>query len=610
MTASRGPALGRSLLRPADDGADPVAGHQALEPGTAGASAMTTSPTTPRRAGRRPVRCGRWAAMAPPEPARCPGRACPAVCFGEWRPGPGSRCSCPTAGNRAPDRRPIMDLHRSETASSPGSAGTARSDSARRTWPAIGTRPICRAARSLGPPGRHPGSPVRPGCSGAAYDPASRRRGAKRPPGARRNIVTRHYDLSNDLFAAFLDASMTYSSALFCSRRPSRWRRPRPARSNGCSTPPASAAARGCSRSARVGASWPCGPLARGARVTGLTLSAEQGDWPGGGSRPRGCPGSSTSVWRTTATSGGQFDAVVSVEMIEAVGDRWWPTYFQARCDDRLAPGGPDRTAGDRDGPRPAAGHPAVLDVDPQVHLSGWPDPVRAGDRRHVARHTSLRVVDRLAFGDSYARTLGRGANGSAPRPSWSTSWASTTRSGVCGTSISPTARPVSGAATSTWPSWSWREGRKLSEVTVRVSMKVPAGREQVWSELACLGDHVEWMLDATAIRFRSGQREGVGTVFECDTKIGPFSTHGRDGDHRMGARKGHRGQAFGPRRRNRSLLAHRRPRWGDRHRMARGAPLSVVAGWRRRRTAGPARVRGVVEGNLRRLSHRIGVAS
>jgi uncharacterized membrane protein len=59
--------------------------------------------------------------------------------------------------------------------------------------------------------------------------------------------------------------------------------------------------------------------------------------------------------------------------------------------------------------------------------------------------------------------------------------------------------------------------------VTVRVSRQVPAARGLVWAVLERLEDHVEWMQDATAIRFRSAQRRGVGTTFECDTKIGPI---------------------------------------------------------------------------------------
>jgi Polyketide cyclase / dehydrase and lipid transport len=59
--------------------------------------------------------------------------------------------------------------------------------------------------------------------------------------------------------------------------------------------------------------------------------------------------------------------------------------------------------------------------------------------------------------------------------------------------------------------------------VTVRVSTQVPAARGRVWAVLERLEDHVEWMQDATAIRFRSAQRRGVGTTFECDTKVGPI---------------------------------------------------------------------------------------
>ncbi len=97
----------------------------------------------------------------------------------------------------------------------------------------------------------------------------------RRPPsadrqtreGARRN-VGHHYDLSNELFALFLDETMTYSSALFATkgttarRRPAStcWHRPSGARSTACSTGPASGRAPGCSRSAPAGASWPCAP--------------------------------------------------------------------------------------------------------------------------------------------------------------------------------------------------------------------------------------------------------------------------------------------------------------------------------------------------------------
>ena len=59
--------------------------------------------------------------------------------------------------------------------------------------------------------------------------------------------------------------------------------------------------------------------------------------------------------------------------------------------------------------------------------------------------------------------------------------------------------------------------------VSVRVATEVAASRTVVWHELARIEDHVEWMLDATAIRFRSDQRTGIGTTFECDTRFGPL---------------------------------------------------------------------------------------
>jgi len=59
--------------------------------------------------------------------------------------------------------------------------------------------------------------------------------------------------------------------------------------------------------------------------------------------------------------------------------------------------------------------------------------------------------------------------------------------------------------------------------VRVRVSETIPTERHHVWSELARVENHVEWMSDATVIRFLSIAHSGVGTRFECDTRIGPL---------------------------------------------------------------------------------------
>ena len=58
----------------------------------------------------------------------------------------------------------------------------------------------------------------------------------------------------------------------------------------------------------------------------------------------------------------------------------------------------------------------------------------------------------------------------------------------------------------------------------IRVATVLDAPPAVVWADVADIGSHVEWMADATAIRFLSEQTSGVGSRFECDTRIGPFT--------------------------------------------------------------------------------------
>ncbi len=55
------------------------------------------------------------------------------------------------------------------------------------------------------------------------------------------------------------------------------------------------------------------------------------------------------------------------------------------------------------------------------------------------------------------------------------------------------------------------------------VSTVLDAPPEEVWADVEDLASHVEWMQDAVAITFTSATDRGVGTTFDCDTKIGPF---------------------------------------------------------------------------------------
>jgi hypothetical protein len=57
----------------------------------------------------------------------------------------------------------------------------------------------------------------------------------------------------------------------------------------------------------------------------------------------------------------------------------------------------------------------------------------------------------------------------------------------------------------------------------LHVAIDISATPAQVWDVVEPVEDHVEWMHDAVAIRFRTDQQRGVGTSFLCDTKVGPF---------------------------------------------------------------------------------------
>ncbi len=57
----------------------------------------------------------------------------------------------------------------------------------------------------------------------------------------------------------------------------------------------------------------------------------------------------------------------------------------------------------------------------------------------------------------------------------------------------------------------------------IRVGTVLDAPPDAVWADLQDIAAHPQWMADAVAIRFLTAQTSGVGTRFECDTKVGPF---------------------------------------------------------------------------------------
>lgn len=160
------------------------------------------------------------------------------------------------------------------------------------------------------------------------------------PAQSRRNIAE-HYDLSNALFAEFLDETMTYSSALFGVTHP-QWRDLADGQRAKIDRLLDAAQVRAGSRVLEIGTGW--GELAiraagRGAHVHSITLSSEQLELARRRAVEAGVGDRVHIELRDYRSVEGRYDAVVSVEMIEAVGYRFWPTFFET-LEKLVLPGG------------------------------------------------------------------------------------------------------------------------------------------------------------------------------------------------------------------------------------------------------------------------------
>jgi cyclopropane-fatty-acyl-phospholipid synthase len=220
--------------------------------------------------------------------------------------------------------------------------------------------------------------------------------------GARRNIQ-RHYDLSDDLFALFLDSTMTYSSALFApgDTLASAQHRKVDALLDRTGVGPGSTVL-------EIGTGW--GELAiraaaRGARVTTLTISPALWATARRRAAAAGVARQVDIQLRDYRQASGQYDVILSVEMIEAVGEPHWPAYF-ATLDRLLTPAGRaglqvitmphDRMLATRRGHTWI--HKYIFPGGQIPSLQAITDGLRA--------HTSLHVTADYPMGQHYARTL------------------------------------------------------------------------------------------------------------------------------------------------------------------------------------------------------------
>lgn len=220
-----------------------------------------------------------------------------------------------------------------------------------------------------------------------------------------RNNISAHYDLGNDFYAQWLDPTMSYSSA--------RWE------GIAADAPLEVAQANKVNLIAdrlepepgdhvlEIGCGW--GFLARhiasrhGVEVTAISLSDEQLAWARDAQRREG-PASVDFRHQDYRDVAGPFDAIVSVEMVEAVGHEYWPDFF-ACLSRNLKPGG-----------RAAIQYIAIRDEIFDAYAHGadfiqtyvFPGGMLASEREfeRLAREHGLVWRDRSSFGADYARTL------------------------------------------------------------------------------------------------------------------------------------------------------------------------------------------------------------
>ncbi len=214
--------------------------------------------------------------------------------------------------------------------------------------------------------------------------------------GSRRNIEA-HYDVGNDFYSLWLDETMTYSSALF-------------------KTPDAALSEAQRAKYARildkvgearahvleVGCGW--GGFAEAAServhdVTGITISPSQRAFAA--ERLGAKADIRLEDYRNTK---GTFDAIVSIEMYEAVAERYWPRYFQM-ISERLNQDGRAVVQTITVGVDVFAGYRTRSDFFRHYVFPGGMLPSLERFREEAER-AGLKVRDVFSFGQDYAKTL------------------------------------------------------------------------------------------------------------------------------------------------------------------------------------------------------------
>jgi cyclopropane-fatty-acyl-phospholipid synthase len=223
--------------------------------------------------------------------------------------------------------------------------------------------------------------------------------------GSRKNIHA-HYDLGNEFYRLWLDPTMNYSSAWFEGDRSgdlvqAQWAKVRRSLAE-CDVKPGD-------RVLEIGCGW--GALAEsaardfGAHVTGVTLSTEQLAWAQSRLASAGLAGD-LRYQDYREINDGPFDAVASIEMFEAVGREYWPSYFTA-LKSQLKRGGKACIQSITIRDDLFERYVRSTDFIQQYIFPGGLLPSPSAFRAAAAA-AGLRVVNELDFGLDYAETLHR----------------------------------------------------------------------------------------------------------------------------------------------------------------------------------------------------------
>jgi cyclopropane-fatty-acyl-phospholipid synthase len=221
--------------------------------------------------------------------------------------------------------------------------------------------------------------------------------------GSKRNIHA-HYDLGNAFYGAWLDRTMTYSSAIYADGdndlSSAQMRKYRLLAEAG--------GFKAGDHILEIGCGW--GGFAEfaageiGCRVTGLTISREQYHYAVERVARAGLSDRVEIRLQDYRDEAGTYDGVASIEMFEAVGEQYWPVYFD-QLRDRLKPGGKAALQIITIHERFWENYRTEIDFIRRYIFPGGmlPTPSRLGE---LAESRGLSRTSELIFGHDYARTL------------------------------------------------------------------------------------------------------------------------------------------------------------------------------------------------------------